>query len=121
MFGRQPIESINVRTAFNRFFTGEIVLVDVRSDAEYEEVRVARSVHIPVREVGKRIDELRSDLPVAFICRSGHRSTMAARTAAKQREDVLNVDGGMNAWLDAGLPAARCPVSKPHSQRTDIP
>lgn len=116
MFGRRPIESIDPQTASDRFFTAEIVLVDVRSRAEYEQVRVPGTIHIPLAEVGRRLDEVRSDRPVAFLCRSGHRSMAAARKAAKHRDDVLNVAGGMNAWLAAGLPAARCRVSHGRSE-----
>lgn len=115
MFDRRRIESITPRRASDRFFTGEIVIVDVRSSWEYEQVRVPGVVHIPLHELRGRLDELRTDHAVAFLCRSGHRSAVAARRAAKQRADVLDVSGGMNAWLAAGLPTADCPVSS--SQR----
>ncbi len=112
MFGRRPIEAITVRVASDRFFTGELMLVDVRTHREFEQVRVPGAVHIPLPELSNRLGELRTDHAVAFLCRSGHRSAVAARRAAKQRPDVLNVTGGMNAWLAAGLPAADCPVSR---------
>ena len=38
--------------------------------------------------------------------------------AARHRDDVMNVAGGMDAWLDAGLPAATCPVSHEHTSPT---
>ena len=88
------------------------MIVDVRTAGEYEQVRVPGAIHIPLPEVHSRLGELRADRPVAFLCRSGHRSAVAARRAAKERTGVLNVAGGMNAWLDADLPAARCPVSR---------
>ncbi len=115
MFGRLRIESITPRAASDRFFSGELVLVDVRTHHEYEQVRVPHAIHIPLHEVSGRLCDLRTDHPLAFLCRSGHRSALAARRAAKQRPDVLNVTGGMNAWLAAGLPTADCPVSR--SQR----
>ena len=112
MFGRRRIESIAPRRASDRFFTGEIVIVDVRAPWEYEQVRVPGAIHIPLPDVRSRLGEVRDDRPVAFLCRSGHRSAVAARRAAKERTDVLNVVGGMNAWLAAGLPSADCPVSR---------
>ncbi len=112
MFGRLRIETITARAASDRFFSGELVLVDVRSHQEYERVRVPGAVHIPLHEVRGRVAELRTDHAVAFLCRSGHRSAVAARRAAKQRPDVLNVTGGLNAWLAAGLPTADCPASR---------
>jgi rhodanese-related sulfurtransferase len=87
---------------------GLLVIIDVRSDAEWERVRVPGATHIPLRQVGRRLHEVRNDRPVAFMCRSGHRSALAARRAARQRGDLTTVAGGMNAWLAAGLPAAHC-------------
>ena len=112
MFGRRRIESIAPRRASDRFFTGEIVIVDVRTTPEYEQVRVPGAIHMPLNEVACGLDAVRADRPVAFLCASGHRSRLAARRAARSRRDVLNIAGGMNAWLAAGLPAARCPVSR---------
>jgi len=112
MFGRRRIEAITARAASDRFFSGELVLIDVRSEREYAQVRVPGAVHIPLHEVGGRLGELRTDHPLAFVCRSGHRSAVAARRAARHRPDVLNVAGGMNAWLAADLPVSDCPASR---------
>ncbi len=112
MFGRRSVEEINAREASDRFFAGELLLIDVRTHHEFEQVRVPGAVHIPLHEIGSRVAELRTDHAVAFVCRSGHRSKVAARRAAKERPDVLNVTGGMNAWLAAGLPSADCAVSR---------
>jgi rhodanese-related sulfurtransferase len=112
MFGRRSIESITARAASDRFFTGELVLVDVRTRHEFEQLRIPGALHIPLHEVRGRLDELRTDHAVAFLCRSGHRSAVAARRAATRRTDVVNVAGGMNAWLAAGLPTADCQASR---------
>ena len=112
MFGRHRIESITPRAASDRFFTGELVLVDVRTHHEFGQVRVPGAVHIPLHDVSRRLPELRTDHAVAFLCRSGHRSAVAARRAAKQRPDVLNITGGLSAWLAAGLPTSTCPASR---------
>ena len=113
MFGRRSVEAITAREASDRFFAGELVLVDVRTHREFAQVRVPGAIHIPLHEVGSRLPELRADHAVAFVCRSGHRSKVATRRAARQRPDVLNITGGMSAWLAAGLPSADCPVSRP--------
>ena len=109
MFGRRRIETITARAACDRFFTGELVLVDVRTRLEYERRHVPRAIHIPLIEVSSRLGELPAGHPLAFLCRSGHRSALAARAVARQRTDVLNVAGGMNAWVAAGLPTSTCP------------
>ncbi len=42
-------------------------------------------------------------MPIAFVCKSGRRSEMAAQTARKAGLDASNVSGGMEAWETAGL------------------
>lgn len=112
MFGLRRIQAITPRAASDRFLTAELTLVDVRTDAEFQEYRVPGVVHIPAHEIRGRLGEIPDGHPVAFVCRSGHRSQSAARVAARSREGVLNVAGGMNAWVAAGLPVARCRVSR---------
>ena len=106
-FGKQ-VKTVTPRTASGQFFMGRLVIIDVRSEAEWGQVRVPGSVHIPLGQVRRRLDDVLADRPVAFLCRSGHRSTLAARRAAGRRDDVASIAGGINAWLAAGLPAARC-------------
>ncbi len=61
MLGLRRIESIAPRHASDRFFTGEIVIVDVRTHPEYEQVRVPGAVHIPLHELGRRIPPRRPE------------------------------------------------------------
>ena len=43
--------------------------------------------------------------PVAIICGSGYRSSVAASVLLQQGwQDVINVPGGMDGWRAAGLP-----------------
>lgn len=95
------IEQISPREAATR---DDLLLVDVRGADEREEVRPPRSTHIPLGEVEAQLGELPRDRTVAFVCRSGGRSSMAATVAAASGVTVANVDGGMLAWEAAGLP-----------------
>jgi rhodanese-related sulfurtransferase len=79
-------------------------LVDVREAAELAEVRVEGAKHIPLRTLPARLGELDPGRPVAFLCRSGSRSAVATRAAARAGLDAANVRGGVIAWSRAGLP-----------------
>jgi rhodanese-related sulfurtransferase len=83
---------------------GELQLVDVREAAELAEVGVEGAKHIPLRMLPARLGELDPGRPVAFLCRSGSRSAVATRAAAKAGLDAANVRGGVIAWSRAGLP-----------------
>jgi rhodanese-related sulfurtransferase len=83
---------------------GELQLVDVREPAELVEARVAGAEHIPLGELPARLGELDPRRPVAFLCRSGARSGHATAYAAGVGLDAANVEGGIIAWAQAGLP-----------------
>jgi rhodanese-related sulfurtransferase len=87
----------------------ELVLVDVRQRQEWRSGVVAGALLIPLNELAGRIDELPRQRTVAFLCRSGHRSMLAARQARRHGIDVASVKGGMVAWQAAGLPTSTPP------------
>lgn len=86
---------------------GEYVL-DVRTDAEYQEGHVPGAVLLPLADLGTRMTEVPKNRPVYVICRSGSRSAQASAQLVKAGyTQVINVDGGMNAWTAAGYPVSR--------------
>ncbi len=92
----------------------DILLLDVRTPGEWESVRVPGiKKFIPHDQMGERSAELNAqpDTPIYVICRSGHRSAIAAGTLAKLGfKQVFSVQGGTNAWVTAGYPTESGPV-----------
>ena len=83
---------------------GEIELIDVREDAEWEAGRIAGARRIVITELIARADEIPRDRPVVFYCRGGSRSGMAAEAFSQAGYDAHNMNGGLAAWADKGLP-----------------
>jgi len=87
---------------------GDLVLLDIREPHEHAEVHLEGDVLVPPVEVAERIDELAPDTSQRLIlyCRSGARSARAANLLKEQfgYDNVANVDGGILAWQEAGLP-----------------
>jgi phage shock protein E len=82
-------------------------LVDVREPEEWTATGVPPgALLIPPGEIEARASaELAPDRPVYVICRSGNRSRTASETLIKLGyTEVYNVEGGIQAWLNAGLP-----------------
>lgn len=79
-----------------------VPLLDVRTTEEVEEARVPGVVHIPLDELGLRLDEVPVADPLPVICRSGARSMNACVLLAGHGRSVANVDGGTLAWIDSG-------------------
>ncbi len=80
------------------------VLLDVREPEEIAAGRVEAAVAIPLGELAPRLSELSRGSRIVVVCRSGSRSTVAAHALNADGFDAFNLDGGMLAWRDAGLP-----------------
>ena len=83
------------------------VLLDVRTPAEFESVHAPLARNIPL----DRLDPhslppifQRDGVPVAVICQSGSRGRTACEKLTAAGWHAMNVEGGMSAWVTAGLP-----------------
>lgn len=90
------------------------LLVDVRTDAEVAIVRIPGSMHVPLHDLERRIDDLRDELEarggtaVVTVCHLGMRSMRAAAVLrAAGLGDVRSMAGGIHLWavdLAPGMP-----------------
>lgn len=97
-------EGIDARRAAQLLESGEAVALDVRENLEWKAGRIAGALHIPLLHLPARKQELPRDMTILIVCRSGHRSGLAARALRHAGFPVRNLDGGMKAWARAGLP-----------------
>ena len=73
-------------------------ILDVRTDAEWEEGHSARALHIPLHTLRERLGELDPDQSTGVICRSGQRAYIASRILEQKGfKDVRVQAGGMVA------------------------
>ncbi|MGO9961871.1 MAG: rhodanese-like domain-containing protein [Acidimicrobiales bacterium] len=79
-------------------------LIDVREPEEWEIGRAPEAVHIPLGELGVRLNELPADRKLIMVCRSGIRSGTAAAALVERGLPALNLAGGMQAWKAAAFP-----------------
>lgn len=88
----------------------KVVLLDVRTPVEYAEAHIAGSLAVPLHELDpKRVaGQLPEGRQCCVVCRSGNRATQAMeKLRAAGIEDVVVLDGGVQAWEAAGLPLNR--------------
>ena len=82
----------------------DLKILDVRDQGEWEEGHIKGAMHIPYYFLEQRLQELDNSQPLALICASGQRSSIA--NSLLQRHgftQLFNVVGGMDAWQQAGF------------------
>jgi glyoxylase-like metal-dependent hydrolase (beta-lactamase superfamily II)/3-mercaptopyruvate sulfurtransferase SseA len=100
-------EQIAVDELSRRIAAGEATQVlDVRRPGEWNAGHIAKASHRPLHELEAHARELDRNSPVAIVCASGFRSSIASSLLERAGfPRVTNVVGGMNAWHAASLPA----------------
>ena len=86
---------------------GNIQLIDVREEFEYQQGHIAGARSVPVHSLPHSLDALRLDpqRPIVAICLSGHRSIPAYRLLKRNGfTKVYSLAGGMLAWRRDQLP-----------------
>ena len=81
-----------------------VFLLDVREDDEWAAGHAPDAVHVRLRDLGARTDEIPRDREVYVICRTGARSAYAAQALADAGWNAVNVADGMTGWAVAGRP-----------------
>lgn len=100
------MKEMSAREAHDAWKAGDVTIIDVREQDEYDTTRVEGVPLIPMSRLNDRIDEFPTDTPLVLMCRSGRRSGQVASQLLAQGEwdDVSNLTGGILAWAEEGLP-----------------
>lgn len=76
-----------------------MVLLDVRSNKEYENGHIPGAVHVPLSDIGDKIKKLKKDKDLVVYCRTGNQSIWAIkRLMGMGYKNLYNLKGGYNAW-----------------------
>jgi len=103
---------ITVDEAYEIFINNKNYLfVDVRSEEEYNSGHIEAAIHIPVTEIGNRLNELPKDRPIIVYCngsscaRSGRAAAILLENGFKEIYDL--VGGGITEWEKKGYPVLK--------------
>jgi adenylyltransferase/sulfurtransferase len=101
----EPFGRLSPQAANERVSSGELQIVDVREPWEYARDHVPGATLTPLGQIIARPQEVITADNVVFVCEVGQRSAVAAELAAAAgMQHVFNLEGGMQAWRNAGLP-----------------
>ncbi len=118
-----PYLSVDVNTAYKMMTNGSflnLVILDVRSQGEYDEGHIYHAVLIPHTELETRIDELATHThhPIIVYCRTGVRSVIASEILDTYGfATVFNMLGGIQTWTAEGYPVR---LSTVHNLETSL-
>jgi hydroxyacylglutathione hydrolase len=109
-----PVEStvaIDLAELAERLRRGDVRLLDVRDDEEWDEGHVAGSLHVPYHDLRDGLpDELANGgAPLAVACSAGNRSSIAVSLLRRAGvDDVIHVaDGDIAELPDEGIELVR--------------
>jgi hydroxyacylglutathione hydrolase len=75
------------------------VVLDVRTDGEWQTGHIDRAIHVPISELLKTGIDLDKQCHITTVCRSGYRSNIAGSyLKAMGYKHVFSLIGGMTAW-----------------------
>lgn len=93
----------DLKTSLGRRTEG--ALLDVRTGGEWAATHIEGAIHIPLPELPARLAAIPKDRPVAVMCGSGYRSSIAASLLKSAGfRQVQNVMGGMGAFMETKCP-----------------
>lgn len=82
-----------------RLVEGGALLVDVRTPQEFAAGHITGALNIPVQQLDRRMAELGpKDRPIVLYCRSGNRSSTAARMLGNAGYAAVHDLGAMSSW-----------------------
>lgn len=103
---------IGVAELQQRQAKGDVVVIDVRSPAEYAQGHVPGAINIPHDQAGERATEIRAlqkKGEVVLYCRSGRRvAAAAAALEARGVTGLRHLTGDIQGWQAAGAPMSPC-------------
>ncbi len=107
----QPVKkltTIGVEALRERLDRHEVTLIDVRGASEYAAGSIQGGHNIPLGYVQHRLSEIPKDRPVVVMCHSGRRSAIVVSVLeAHGYTNIINLQGGFEAWEKAGYPIVR--------------
>lgn len=91
----------------SRLAAGRAVLIDIREPDEFARAHVPGARSQPLSAFEAAHLSIDPDADVVFTCRTGMRTAASCdRLLARVEGDAYVLDGGLDAWVGAGLPLA---------------
>ena len=108
--GQQNFENTDVQGFTELIADTNVVVLDVRTAAEFAEGHIQRAILIDQGQsdfMEKAKAMLPTEKKIAVYCRSGRRSASAAGRLADVGYKCVNLKGGIMAWQETNMPVTK--------------
>jgi rhodanese-related sulfurtransferase len=106
------VQKISAQDLFKLSQQGPVEVIDVRTPAEFREVHASIARNVPLDSLDPQAilahNQRAPETPLYVLCKSGGRSKNACDKLVRAGcGNLVEVEGGTNAWEQAGLPVVR--------------
>ena len=113
--GASGVVNLSAPEAVLMLNRGKPLILDVRDEAEFAAGHIQGAKHIPLADLSARLKEIEKfkEKPILVHCQKGSRARKAcAILKAQQFSQLNNLEGGLDAWIEAKLPLVKTPATK---------
>jgi rhodanese-related sulfurtransferase len=105
---RDGLEPVTHAELAQRLRRGDVTVIDVRPDAEFEAGHVAGARSLPLTELNRRLESLPPEREVVAYCRGPYcvYADDAVRLLRRKGVEARRLEDGFPEWKRAGLPVA---------------
>jgi rhodanese-related sulfurtransferase/DNA-binding transcriptional ArsR family regulator len=103
---RSTLTTMTRTEVYERIGGGDLVVIDVRPEAEFRAGHIAGATSVTLKELEKWLDELPNDRLVVAYCRGPYCvfADNAVRTLSRHGFKAARLEEGYPEWKEAGLP-----------------
>ena len=106
----QNFDNTDVKEFAELISDSSVIILDVRTADEYAEGHIRGAILIDQNK-SDFVEQVKAKLPtekiIAIYCRSGRRSANAASLLAKEGYKLVNLKGGILAWIKENQPVTK--------------
>jgi len=103
---RSTLTTMTRTEVYERMGSGDLVVIDVRPEAEFRAGHIAGATSVTLKELEKWLDELPNDRLVVAYCRGPYCvfADNAVRTLSRHGFKAARLEEGYPEWKEGGLP-----------------
>lgn len=103
---RDDLEHVSRDDLVRRIADGDVIVIDVRPDAEYAAGHIAGAISIPIEQLARRLRSLPADVDVVAYCRGPYCvfADEAVQLLRRRGRHARRLEDGFPEWRNAHLP-----------------